>query len=174
MEDWKAVIGYDGLYEVSNFGNVRRIAPWCDGRRTKPAPKLAGKTTKNGYRRVSLRKDMVVHEYAIHRLVASAFIGNLPSPTHQVNHKNGRKTDNRPHNLEWVTPSANQLHSYRELGNPTRPGSKHHNAKLTESDVFQIRALYAQGVPQKTIAEKYSIGRPATCAICLRKAWRHI
>lgn len=173
-ETWKAVVGFEGIYEVSDHGRVRRIAPWSDGRKTKPSSELVGKISHNGYRRVSLRRDGKQREFAVHRLVAAAFIGPLPSPIHQVNHKNGRPKDNRYENLEYLTPSQNQLHACRVLHRPSRPGSKHHNAKLTESDVMQIRTLYAQGVLQKHLAEKFGVGCSVICQVCSRQLWSHI
>ncbi|MGH7593440.1 MAG: NUMOD4 domain-containing protein [Gemmatimonadales bacterium] len=174
MEEWRAVVGYEGLYEVSDKGNVRRIAPWCDGRRTKPAAKLTGKTTETGYRRISIRKEGAIREFAIHRLVAAAFIGSLPSSVHQVNHKNGKKTDNCVSNLEYLTPSANQLHSFRVLGAPSRPGSKHHNAKVTEKDVLVMRSLWKQGTLQKDLCVRFGLTRGTVSEIVRRKLWTHI
>lgn len=174
MEIWRAVIGYEGLYEVSDCGNVRRIGAWCDGRKTKPAEMLSGKVTKSGYKRVTLHRERDKHEFGVHRLVAAAFLGPLPSFIHQVNHKSGVKTDNRPENLEYVTPSVNQLHSYRVLGTPSRPGSKHHNAKLSENEVIELRSLRASGWHLKKLAVKFGISVPTVCWIAKRKSWTHI
>ena len=174
MEEWKSVIGYENLYEVSSHGNVRRVAPWCDGRKTKPAPGLIGMIASNGYRRITLRKDMKQVRFPLHRLVALAFIGPAPSGRHQVNHINGNKTDNRPENLEYVTPSENQFHSYRILKSATRPGSKHHNAKISEADVITIRSLWANGKQQKELGAMFGISQPTISEIVHRKMWKHI
>lgn len=67
-----------------------------------------------GYLNVCLRKDNKNYTRLIHRLVAEAFIPN-PENKPQINHKNGDKTDNRVKNLEWVTASENEKHSYKVL-----------------------------------------------------------
>lgn len=73
---------------------------------------------RNGYFRVTLnlgsRKSAKTE--LVHRLIARTFLGEAPTSSHQVNHKNGDKSDNRVENLEWVTPSENQLHAVRVLG----------------------------------------------------------
>ena len=93
-EKWLPIKGYEGLYEVSNYGRVRSL-----------------NYRKKGVRKVSLVKDGVRKYYRVHRLVAQAF---LPPPLEgqtQVHHKNGDKRDNRVldgySNLEWVSPQGN-------------------------------------------------------------------
>lgn len=112
MEIWKDITGYEGLYQVSNLGNIKRIngSARCLKDRT-----LVIKTKENGYCFVCLCKNNSLKYPHIHRLVALAFIPN-PEKKSQVNHKNGIKNDNRLENLEWSTPSENGLHSFRKLG----------------------------------------------------------
>jgi hypothetical protein len=174
LERWLSVIGYEGVYEVSNWGKVRRIAPWFDGRKTQPKEDIVGKITKSGYRRVSLQYNGKPKEFAVHRLVAAAFIGPLPSSVHQVNHKNGERSDNRLENLEYLTPSENQLHACRVLHRPSRPGSKHPLAKLKEIDVIEMRALHSDGWTGKDIAAKFGVSAGSVCWILKRKTWSHI
>ncbi len=173
METWKEVVGFEGFYEVSDHGSVRRIAPWCDGRKTVPGM-LSLTPKKSGYVRVILHREKVKKEFAVHFLVISAFVGPRPSLVHQVNHKNGNRSDNRHENLEYVTPSENQLHACRVLHRPSRPGSKHHNAKLTEEDVLLIRSMHASGTMQKTLCGLFGVSPPTLSMICNRLIWTHI
>lgn len=107
-EEWRAIKGYEGLYEVSNFGNVRSLARKVYRRFSWVM--LKGKTLKpaniKGYRKVVLCKNGKSKLCAIHRLVAEAFIPN-PSNLPQVNHKDENKANNTVSNLEWCTHSYN-------------------------------------------------------------------
>lgn len=94
---WKKVPGYDHNIMVNEKGEV------FDGT-TARRPKVR---LHNGYLHVTLMKDGKPHPVAVHRLVCTAFHGNPKSETSQVDHKNGDKLDNRPLNLEWVSPSTN-------------------------------------------------------------------
>lgn len=114
-EIWKDVVGYEGLYEVSDFGNVRSVQRFveCYHNRSKcmKLQKVGGKVLKGtidkcGYRTVALSKDGGVDRFFVHRLVAEAFISN-PSNLPFVDHVNTIKTDNRVANLRWVTKETN-------------------------------------------------------------------
>ena len=97
MEEWKAIPGYEGLYEVSNMGNVRNVRRNTLLRLSKDC---------YGYIQVSLYKNGRRTGLRVHRLVAEAFIPN-PDNLPQVNHKDEDKSNNRVDNLEWCDSKYN-------------------------------------------------------------------
>lgn len=110
-EEWRDVLGFEELYQVSNHGNVRTIK--------KGEAEMSQQENRNGYMTVHLRNKGVERRAMVHRLVAEAFIPN-PDELRDVNHKNGNKSDNRVENLEWASHSDNMTHSFRELGKNVR------------------------------------------------------
>lgn len=97
-ELWKSIPGYEGLYEVSNFGNVRSLFRYK--KVLKPSP------LDNGYLTVELWKNKERKRIGIHRLVATCFCEN-PFNKPMVNHKDETRTNNHADNLEWVTHIEN-------------------------------------------------------------------
>ena len=106
-EIWTSVPGYEGIYQVSNFGKVKRLCGhYVRKRYITTEHILKPDMDKGGYFRVRLYKNAYSKKYLVHRLVYSAFIEPIPEGM-QVNHKNEIKTDNRPENLNLLTCTEN-------------------------------------------------------------------
>lgn len=101
---WKDIYNYEGKYIIDNNGNVKNV---------KSGKVLSPANSGKGYMMLYLIKDGVKERKYIHRIVAESFIPN-PNNYKQVNHKDGIKNNNNVENLEWVTPSQNIKHAYRE------------------------------------------------------------
>lgn len=144
QEQWRDIPGYEGLYRVSDLGQVKSLerivasplSPRSNTVRQMPVPKRIKKPRlhSSDYLCLCLYKHGKRETYLVHRLVAIAFLGP-PQKGQQVNHKNSQKTDNRAPNLEWVSPGENLLHDRQMTGN-------RRSARLTRTQVLQIRHLW--------------------------------
>ncbi len=146
-EIWKDVIGYEGLYQVSNLGRVKSLIGW-NGKKYINRERILKLSLKNepyNYHRykVSLKKNKLKKDFSIHRLVAIAFIPN-PLNKPQINHKDGNHLNNHVENLEWCTAHENIIHSYKFL-------------RKTKYDVSKIINDLNNNIQPKIIIEKYKI-----------------
>lgn len=108
-EEWKAIEGYEGLYEISNKGRVYSVK-----RNKYLSPyEVHQDAGLRGHRVINLYKNGVYKGFCVHRLVALAFIPN-PKNLPVVNHKDGNKQNNNVENLEWCTQKENVEHAIRE------------------------------------------------------------
>ena len=146
MRIWKDLKGYEGVYEISNEGELRRLP-----KRTYLKPRL----TYDGYIQYRVCMNGVTKGISAHREVAKAFIPN-PENKETVNHKDGVKTNNNVDNLEWATRTEQTQHSYNlGLKKPV-----HTNRKLTKEDVREIRTTYVKGSKEfgsGALSKKYGI-----------------
>lgn len=144
-EVWKAVVGFEGHYEVSNLGRVRsldRIVEWRPpykrifrGQLLKPRNHSAGYATVNltGYKQAY-----------VHRLVAAAFIGQPPEGMTDVNHIDGNKRNNRLDNLEYCDRQRNMEHAIAN-GLSDNSGENNGMAKWTQAHIQRAYDLVASG-----------------------------
>ena len=109
-EEWRDVVGYEGLYQVSDQGHVKSLERTFinkSGRkRTVKERILKPDMGRGGYLLVNLHAGGKIRKFYVHRLVCEAFHEN-PDNKPQVNHLNEDKTDNRACNLEWCTAEEN-------------------------------------------------------------------
>jgi len=133
-ETWVKIPGYDGAYEVSNFGQVRSIDRLVKHVAAKtrletqallPGRILSQGLGTNGYLGISLSKNGIVTPFMVHRLVAAVFVDGQGQT---INHKDGNKANNSASNLEWCSHRDNALHAYRTGLRPI--GKDNHFSKL--------------------------------------------
>lgn len=168
-KEWRPVVGYEGLYEVSNAGQIKRVA---GGSGSKPG-RILKNQLKRGYHQIGLYLDGALKWHAVHKLVAEAFI-ELKKPGLQINHKDGNKLNNSPENLEWVTSAENHAHRRQYLGMSNK-GKRNGRTILTASQVLEIRDIYDSGNHSwAKIAEPYGVHPTTIGAIVKRRNWKHI
>ena len=160
MEIWKPVIGYDGLYEVSDIGRVRNI---------KTAGIKRATINKHDNRPFMLlwRRNKA-KAVRVHRLVLFAFIGKPPEG-YECCHSDGDPTNNRLSNLRWDTPSANQRDRVKH-GTSNR-GEQCGTHKLTMKQVIDIRKSSEK---QKLLSKKYGVTQGTISRIKSRGRWAHL
>lgn len=164
-EIWRDVVGYEGMYLISNHGRVQSLKR--KGRLESRI--LRGDPDASGYLQLYLYRKQQRERVKIHKLVARAFIGERPE-RHVINHINGIKTDNRPENLEYCTSKENIQHAWK-IG-LMKSGLRGH--KLTTEQIIEIRKLYKNGVSAKKLGEIFKVSRGMISSITQKKLWKHI
>lgn len=119
QEIWKDVVGYEGLYQVSNFGRIKSLESIYEymqqgvrAFRKKKELIVKQVLTNSGYYVTCLHKKGKLRQRLTHRLVAQAFIPNTENKP-QINHIDGNKLNKRVENLEWSTGSENIIHAHK-------------------------------------------------------------
>ena len=156
-EQWRDVVGYEGLYQVSSWGRIKAIARMATTINYPVKECIrALNIDHKGYCRCSLRKDGKYKNEYVHVLVALSFI-EKKSEKLTVNHINGNKLDNNVSNLEWVTLSENIQHAYNNNLMRQR-GENHKWSKLSTEQVLEIREyLDDKSYSREELAKMYNV-----------------
>jgi hypothetical protein len=171
-EQWKDVVGYEGLYMVSDLGRVKglhRKRTSISGKKMVFFEKIITQNiSTGGYVLVSLSNGYKnIKKVRTHRIVAIAFISNADKA--QVNHINGIKTDNRVVNLEWATSQENVLHAINN--NLYAVGERSSKSKLTNEQVIEI---FTSLMTTKDLMDIYMVSK--SCINCIKNgnSWSSI
>lgn len=160
VEVWLPVLGYEGIYEVSNLGLIRRIG------------RGVLKPSGQRYLHVSLSRDGRTRTHRVHVVVLTAFCGPAPFPGAHAAHNNGDHTDCRLTNLRWTTPHENQADVARH-GRRCQ-GEAVHNAVLTAREVREIRRRISAGERNPPLARAYGVSVSTIHLIRHNRIWRHV
>lgn len=176
-EQWLPVVGYEGLYEISNLGFVRALerkgvyaGRWRPTEMTFPARPMRLSQTRAGYKYVALKQPNGKSiKFLVHRLVMRAFVGEPPRDRPQVNHIDGTKANNVVSNLEYCSAQENLLHLTKVL--KKKIGGAGGYSKLTGD---QARAVIADTRILKHVAADYGVSLQTIWMIRNGKTWGHL
>jgi hypothetical protein len=174
-EIWKDINGYENVYQVSNEGRVKSLSRHIENGQSGYTSKeifLKLVPDRVGYSTVSLMKNNNRKLAKVHRLVAETFIYNEENKK-CVNHINFIKDDNRVENLEWCTHKENSQHSI--LNRKFQMGERHHNLKITDEQVLEIREMYSNNLKTyRELAKMYKTNHNYIRAIIKRRKRKYI
>lgn len=166
-EIWKDVNKFLGLYQISTEG---RIKSFHRGK----VKIIEPNTNEDGYLNIGLYKDGKTITYAVHRLVAEAFIPN-PLNLPEVDHRDNNPANNRVTNLRWCTRKQNM--AYAVENGVYKFGDDHPRSKLTVEKVREIREKYIPRSKKfgiKALAEEYGVSRSTIENVVYNQVWKHV
>lgn len=175
QEIWKSVSGYDGIYEVSNLGEVRCLLKSSNGKiYYRETPLILSKHFNNrtGYYSIQFGEwGRRSHKrFPIHRLVALHFVEN-PNNLPEVNHEDGDKSNNKASNLSWATREQNIQHGFKNGLISTPKGVDHIFVKLTEEQVMMI---FHSPTGPRQLSRELNIPYSTVASIKNGSSWNHI
>ncbi len=159
MEQWRDVVGFEGVYEISDSARVRHVQ-----KGTIKIPSI----DETGRMSVLLWRNNKCRLMRIHRMLLLAFVGPCP-PKHECCHNDGNASNNALSNLRWDTAQNNQLDRVKH-GTSNR-GERCGSSKLTE---IQARAIIADPRKHKYIAADYGVRDSVVSRIKSGKRWGHL
>jgi hypothetical protein len=165
IETWKDVPGYEGLYQASTLGRIRRH----ETKRVIKTPK-----NSNGYCQLNLHVRGHRTHVLAHRVVAATFIGPCPAGK-EINHIDTVRQNNRIHNLEYVTPKENTAHATKLGRRWYNWGEKVGTSRLKINEVLTIRQLKESGIfTGRQQCFIFGIAKSTYDHVVARKTWTHI
>lgn len=178
MERWEDIPEFEGCYQISNYGNVKRLSRLVHRKglhstQIKEISSIKFSINRNGYcyyrLNVNNKKTMIFPQ----RLVAKLFVPN-PENKPEVNHIDGNKLNNNYSNLEWMTRKENMAHAFKNKLHDLN-GEKSYRAKLKNEDVVHIRELFSSKTKnQSELGRQYGMSAQGIRDVILRKTWKHI
>lgn len=176
-ERWMPVVGYEGLYSISDIGRVRaepKLVHHRDGRVCSRKQKLMRPAPSRLYLYLSVRllgADGRYSTHYVHTLVLEAFGGRRPHGM-EVCHCDGDRQNNRFTNLRWDTRSGN--HADKNAHGTATVGERHPMRKLDNATVMKIRARRDQGASSSQLSEEFDISRMTAYRAATGKSWSHL
>jgi hypothetical protein len=168
MEVWKDVVGFEGKYKSSNFGNIKSLSRACqrsDGKKGYVNERILKPSIDNkGYLRVKLYDQKLKKTFKVHRLIAECFF-NGTIENKEINHIDGNKTNNNVTNLETCNSKENAIHAVVN-------GLRGNRVKLTVQDVLDIRRN--KDICNKILSEKYNVTLSNIQSIKRKASWKHV
>ena len=168
-EEWRDIVGYEGLYQVSNYGRIKSF-------HGKGVRILIHAEYDEGYMRIDLTKNRKSEKYLVHVLVAKAFLPNLQNlPI--VHHRDDAKNNPCVWNLAWVTRSENKKLAYQSGAIKSKQGHEHCNALLTPEQIYYIRAHYLpydKTFGAHAFAEKFNVSPSTIVSIVKQRTYRNV
>ena len=176
-EIWKAVVGFEGAYEVSNLGRVRSLDRYVDQpsgkgpnrtyRRFMEGRLLRPQRHSKGYLQVALSTQL----YLVQWIVAAAFIG--PRPTGAlVLHDDDDKKNNAASNLRYDSYAENAVDMSAHGRSMIGEANPFH--KLEQADVVSIRGAYERGAQQRDLATQFGVSQGHISRLVNSEQWRHV
>ncbi len=175
--EWRDIEGYEGRYQISNAGQVKRLERFRPSKIRHSASTLLREkvlslsSNPQGYNIVALWDGHGYKQPKVARLVAKAFI---PNPTNKptVNHIDGNKLNDRVGNLEWNTYHENAMHKCRVLYRMS--GLDHYRCTMTREQILQILKLQDEGLRPVQVSRLLKIGWRKISLVMRRKTFRQI
>lgn len=169
-EEWRDIVGYEGLYMVSNHGRIKSIGRGIG--RSRVSKVLLGSTDESGRKSISLHKSPHPHRrFKVHRLVLTTFVGPCPDGMEGC-HNDGNPSNNRLDNLRWDTHIENEK-------DKTAHGTHHFGelkggAILTTEDVMRMRDIRRVGASHQKIADWFSVPMITAYQAVTGVNWSHL
>ena len=174
-ETWMPVVGYEGLYAVSNHGRIKSLARI---RRSRPGRTanvreriLAPALISNDHWSVTLAKDGIRTTHWLHILVLTAFDGPCPAGL-ECRHLDGNPANNRRDNLKWGTPTENAAD--RDRHGTTARGDKNAAAQLTEAQAREIKSRAGRHGVGRVLAREFGVSESIISDIRTGRTWSHL
>lgn len=160
-EIFKDVLNYEGLYQVSNLGRIKSLG----NDKNKKEKILKNHKDKYGYEYTIFSSKGKPKRFLVHRLVGQNFIYNLNNfPC--INHKDGKKSNNKVNNLEWCTQKENVNHAYRK---------KLIIKKLQKKDILNIRYLYKnKQYTKEKLSKMFNVCQRQIYRVIKKECWKYI